>query len=159
MVHAILTSVFPRIFHNYVENTWRRKLPCVPTIPCSWFRLFKILPGKNLFIFSYSWKLAESPVWSPKACRHFKTAINLRSISHCFCRLGCNVAVCKSVLNQRLLFILLSIRHNKMTQLMMIGIKLFEAKGAYHQLPVWELLDRCTRKQSFQPLRSQYIRI
>ena len=53
--------------------------------------------------------------------------------------------MCKSVLNQRLLFILLSIRHNKMTQLMMIRIKLLDCTAS----ATWSSLPSAFTRRSF----------
>ena len=56
---------FGEYFIIMMKNSNRTKLPCAGKLKYILFHLFKILTGQNLFIFSYSWKVVESPVYPP----------------------------------------------------------------------------------------------
>ena len=58
---------FGEYFIITMKNSNRTKLPCAGKLKYILFHLFKILTGQNLFIFSYSWKVVESPVDPPKS--------------------------------------------------------------------------------------------
>ena len=75
---------FGEYFIITMKNSNRTKLPCAGKLKYILFHLFKILTGQNLFIFSYSWKVAESPVYPPKSAVIRKNAKSAQ-----FCKNPC----------------------------------------------------------------------
>ena len=70
---------FGEYFIIMMKNSNRTKLPCAGKLKYIPFHLFKILTGQNLFIFSYSWKVVESPVYPPLSRQSFEKMPNLHN--------------------------------------------------------------------------------